>query len=143
MVKVKLDIADFLKTIWPFSTKRRKFIKIYRILNLYVPSAPLLYPLKTSKNRKVFWSFQGVEKRSIGNKWVKEIRSRKGFLREQSQSILRIFYFFNLVSLYRERNGIKLLLPKPKCLSCFIEERLWKSQNWVQAYPSAQCPFWQ
>ena len=28
-------------------------------------------PLKTSENRKVLWSFQGVEKGCIGNKGVK------------------------------------------------------------------------
>ena len=38
--------------------------------NLFVPNAPFFYPLKTSENRKIF-CFQGVEKRSIGNKWVK------------------------------------------------------------------------
>ena len=32
-----------------------------------------LYPLKTSENRKVFWSFQGVEKGCIENEWVKLI----------------------------------------------------------------------
>ena len=39
--------------------------------NPFVPNAPFLYPLKTSENLKVFWCFQGVEKRCIGNKWVK------------------------------------------------------------------------
>ena len=35
-----------------------------------VPSAPFLYPLKTSENLTVF-CFRGVEKRCIGNEWVK------------------------------------------------------------------------
>ena len=35
------------------------------IFNQFVPSAPFLYPLKTSENRK------GVQKGCIGNKWVK------------------------------------------------------------------------
>ena len=39
--------------------------------NLFFPNAPFLYPLKTSKNRKVFWCFHGVEKGCIGNEWVK------------------------------------------------------------------------
>ena len=39
-------------------------------INLFVPNAPFLYPLKTSENRKVFWCFQGVDKGSIGNEWV-------------------------------------------------------------------------
>ena len=39
-------------------------------INPFVPSAPLLNPLKTSENLTVFWCFQGVEKECIGNKWV-------------------------------------------------------------------------
>ena len=39
-------------------------------INIFVPNAPFLYPLKTSENRKVFWCFQGLEKGCIGNKWV-------------------------------------------------------------------------
>ena len=41
---------------------------LLRLFNPFVPNAPILYPLKTSENRKVF---QGVEKGCIGNKWVK------------------------------------------------------------------------
>ena len=36
-------------------------------VNPFVPNAPFLHPLKTSENRKVFWCFQGVQKRCIGN----------------------------------------------------------------------------
>ena len=39
------------------------------ILNPFVPNASFLCPLKTG-NRKVFWCFQWLEKRGIGNKWV-------------------------------------------------------------------------
>ena len=38
----------------------------------FVPNAPFLCPLRTSENRKFFWCFQKLEKRCIGNKWVKE-----------------------------------------------------------------------
>ena len=41
------------------------------IFNPFVPSAPFLYHLKTSENRKVFWCFQEVQKGCIGNEWVK------------------------------------------------------------------------
>ena len=44
-------------------------------INPFVPNGPLLYPLKTSENRQVFWYFQGVEKGCIGNEWVKFISS--------------------------------------------------------------------
>ena len=37
--------------------------------NPFVASAPFLYPLKISENLPVFWCFQGLEKRCIGNKW--------------------------------------------------------------------------
>ena len=40
------------------------------LFNPFIPNAPFLYPLKTSKNREVFWCFQGVEKGYIGNEWV-------------------------------------------------------------------------
>ena len=39
-------------------------------INPFLPSAPFLYPLKTSGNRKVFYCFQGVEKGYIGNEWI-------------------------------------------------------------------------
>ena len=40
------------------------------LVNPFVPNAPFLCPVKTSKNRKVFSYFSGVEKGCIGNKWV-------------------------------------------------------------------------
>ena len=43
----------------------------YQHLNPFVPNAPFFYPLKTSDNLMVFLYFPGVEKGSIGNKWVK------------------------------------------------------------------------
>ena len=46
-------------------------IQIKHILNPFVPNVPVLCPLKTSENRKVFSCFQGVEKGCIGNEWVK------------------------------------------------------------------------
>ena len=33
-----------------------------KAINPFIPNLPILYPLKTSENRKVFWCFQGVEK---------------------------------------------------------------------------------
>ena len=51
-------------------------VNIDKNFNSFVPNAPFLYPLVTSKNlvksknRKAFWCFQGVEKGCIGNKWV-------------------------------------------------------------------------
>ena len=44
---------------------------IYQTLNPFVPNAPFLYSLKTLENLKDFWCFQEVEKRCIGNEWVK------------------------------------------------------------------------
>ena len=39
--------------------------------NPFAPNAPILYPLKTLENHRVFWCFLGVEKGCIVNKWVK------------------------------------------------------------------------
>ena len=41
-------------------------------INLFASNAPFLYPLKTSENHKVSWSFEGIEKWCIGNEWVNE-----------------------------------------------------------------------
>ena len=48
--------------------------KIEKFFNPFVPNALFLYPLKTSKSRKFFWCFQGVEKGCIANEWVKKHR---------------------------------------------------------------------
>ena len=47
------------------------FGKLY--INPFVSNAPFPCVLKTSKNLKVFWCFQVVEQRCIGNKWLKEL----------------------------------------------------------------------
>ena len=44
---------------------------LYVDLNLFMPNAPFLYPLKTSEKITVFRCFQGVEEGCIGKKWVK------------------------------------------------------------------------
>ena len=43
----------------------------YCYFNPFVPNASFLYPLKTSENHKIFWCFQGVNKKCIGNEQVK------------------------------------------------------------------------
>ena len=48
---------------------------VIAIVNPFFPNAPFLYPLKILESRKVFWCFQGVEKRCIGSKWVQRICS--------------------------------------------------------------------
>ena len=40
-------------------------------INPFIPITSFLYPLKTAENLRVFLCFQGVEKRCIGNKWIK------------------------------------------------------------------------
>ena len=42
--------------------------------NQFVPSAPFLYPLKTSENFTVFWCFQGVERKgALGTNGLKNV----------------------------------------------------------------------
>ena len=38
----------------------------FNVFNPFVPSAPFLYSLKTSKNLNVFWCFQGVGEECLG-----------------------------------------------------------------------------
>ena len=47
-----------------------------KVINPFIPNAPILYPLKTSENRKVFLCFQRVEKGCTGNEWVKNVGMR-------------------------------------------------------------------
>ena len=55
---------------WKALTQRcTSTLLLCSFFNPFVPNAPFLYPLKT-ENLTVF-CFQGVEKGSIGNKWVK------------------------------------------------------------------------
>ena len=49
--------------------------KIIDNITLFVPNAPFLYPLKTSEKLTVFWCFQLVEKRYIGNEWIRQIQA--------------------------------------------------------------------
>ena len=51
---------------------RRRVPLLIWFIDPFFSNAPFLYPLKTSKNLKVFWCFQGVEKGCIGNEWVKD-----------------------------------------------------------------------
>ena len=41
------------------------------MINPFVPNVPFLYTLEISENLKIFWCFQGVEKRWIEIEWVK------------------------------------------------------------------------
>ena len=45
--------------------------KFVFVINPIVLHAPFICPLKTSKNLKVFWCFQGVHEGCIGKNWVK------------------------------------------------------------------------
>ena len=61
-----LHVLNFAKS-WN-SIKSSKINPLH--FNPFFPNASFLYPLKTSKNHKVFWCFQGVEKGCTGNKCV-------------------------------------------------------------------------
>ena len=57
---------------WKF---HEKISQNSKILTHSFPMDPFSTPLRTSENRKIFWYFQGVEKRCIGSRWVKFIIS--------------------------------------------------------------------
>ena len=82
----------------------------------FVPNAPFLCPLKTSKNRKLFWCFQGLGKECIGNKKV----NREGY----RQSCWNLLPFSPATT--RERHAIKcfLALYAIKCLLALISNSL-------------------
>ena len=61
------EAACFLSTFFSVFGDTKKYV----YLNPFVPNAPFLYPLKTSEDFMIFWCFQRVEKRCIGNVWVK------------------------------------------------------------------------
>ena len=66
------DICFHFCYTWPCSIHCSSVICwLLTLFNPFVLNAPFLYPLKASEKRKVFWCFQGVEKRCIGNEWVK------------------------------------------------------------------------
>ena len=85
----KMGVTNVPPTFCSFDIEEGMFYKFFSsgtlhnstpLLNPFVPNAPLLYPLKTSKNLTVFWCFEGVEKGWIGNKWVNmETKSKYTF----------------------------------------------------------------
>ena len=60
-------------------------------VNLFVPNAPVFYPLNTSKKCKVFRCFQVVEKECIGNKCVNEMGVNR------KSSLVSVNYFRNIL----------------------------------------------
>ena len=69
-------------------------------INPFVLNAPLFYPLKTSENHKVFWCFQGVEKGSIVNKWVK-LRAKPFKEKIGRVSKLSVFFSISIIIYHR------------------------------------------
>ena len=68
-------------------------------MNLFIPSAPFLYSLKTPENRKVFWYFHGLEKVYIENKWAKQNCSFNSVLSNRhktDKNIIELIYTINL-----------------------------------------------
>ena len=65
-----IDISP--KSLCPHSLALTFIVINFLFINPFAPNAPFLYSLKTLENLTVSWCFQGVEKGSIGNKWVKE-----------------------------------------------------------------------
>ena len=60
------------KSCFYYKCSRLFFLNDEFQFNPFDTNAPLLYPLKTSENQKIFWCFREKEKGCIGNEWVKE-----------------------------------------------------------------------
>ena len=94
---------------------------IFRLyFNPFAPNVPCLYLLKTSEKLTAFRCFQGVEKGSIGNKWVKiilkfskfwcfqleTVRQRKSSSKlEHSSELCRVIFkpYGTVINLYTGR----------------------------------------
>ena len=76
--------AVSLRRVWWWRILFWDQIEAY--VNPFAPSASLLYPLKTSENRKVFWCFQVVKKGCIGNKWVNIVYVMRNIIFRKKQS---------------------------------------------------------
>ena len=73
MSNSEIEVSLILKSKYLFKKwTSEEWGPLLRLLsfNPFVANAPFLYPQKTSENLTVFWCFQGLEKRCIGNKWV-------------------------------------------------------------------------
>ena len=92
------------------SEKQNKTKRNLKDINPLLPIAPFLYPLKTSENRQVFWSFQGVEKEYIGNKWIKISEAEKLMFSLFNQKSWDIFwiYIFLIPSYFNSYYFLKL-----------------------------------
>ena len=70
---MSISFKEYTKSLIKIKNFYKKAIGIHFCnIFLLLTIAPFLYPLETSENLTVFWCFQGVEKRWIRNKWVKE-----------------------------------------------------------------------
>ena len=69
------------------------------LLNLFLPNAPFLYPLKTSENFTVFLYFQGVEKECIGKNGEKKFGW--GFMFHTVIILLSCYFYLWEKPLYR------------------------------------------
>ena len=62
---------NFIIVVWQSSKYASdQFCFPHLLSHLFVSNVSFLHLLKTSKNPKAFWCFQGVEKGCNGNKWV-------------------------------------------------------------------------
>ena len=58
------------------------------LFNSFVPNPPTLYPLKTSKNRKLHWEILG-KNGCIGEKWVNSIPTSKYTFKERNKKVVK------------------------------------------------------
>ena len=92
----------------------RVWVKEYlkNLLTNSFPMHPFLTPQNTSENRKVFWSFQAVEKGCIGNWWV-------------NFSFFTEYYYFsrNYINFFRRVQSKHVLWLKSKFV--FLQSFAW------------------
>ena len=74
-----------------FSEAKKRIVKWDGLTHLF-----LMDPFSTSENPTIFWCFQEVEKRCIGNEWVKQ-RIEKVFLTISFYFLCLFFYVYEII----------------------------------------------
>ena len=99
--------------------------------NPFVANAPFLYSLKTPENLTVFWSFQGVEKGCIGNKWVNSspfiiraffIKRRTQFLYSVNAYFFSALFFTTKTTYFQNHARYRINLSVPRELWWFFPQ---------------------
>ena len=72
-IKTKLNEKFIGPEVFQGDRSSRSQMFFNHSFSSFFPNAPFLYSLKTLKNLRVFWRFQGLEKQRTRNNWVNKV----------------------------------------------------------------------